>query len=336
MRYSKIYVSVWDDEKIRKLSLSAKVGYIYLCACPHGNSIGYFRLPISYIAVDLHVSISAATKVLKELENSGLILYNHDSSRVMIVSYLQWNGNTSPKTNGGMANIFDMLPEDRLDECFLKDAKRFCTPLFFERSRRAKEIMEQEGKNGEKRGIDGVSMGHARGIDGVCKGYRWCIDGASTDTDTDTDTDNRVTDNRNSKHYDSLRSSCSEPKIFVSEPDPESEAIEEIPTNRYGSVGEVFRVSQKLLDELQEAYPAVDVRAELKRIKSWSLANGSKRKTLRGMPRFLNLWMSKTQDRAGMPDRQFASRSALPESAVHTEEAWAGIKGGKIDFGGTA
>lgn len=136
------------------------------------------------------------------------------------------------------------------------------------------------------------------------------------------------------KYKDSIENFCSEPCKTASEPDPGSEAIEEIPTNRYGSVGEVFRVTQEFLDELQEAYPAVDVKAELKRLRSWSLANGSKRKTLGGMPRFINAWMAKTQDRTGMPERRAGGGSALPDSVIHTEEAWAGIKGGQLFVGG--
>ena len=50
---------------------------------------------------------------------------------------------------------------------------------------------------------------------------------------------------------------------------------------------------------LEETYPAVDVRAELRSMKAWSISNPKNRKTAQGMKAFINNWLKRDQDRAG-------------------------------------
>lgn len=49
----------------------------------------------------------------------------------------------------------------------------------------------------------------------------------------------------------------------------------------------------------KEAYPAVDVEQELKRMIAWLDNNPAKRKTRRGIERFINNWLARTQDSGG-------------------------------------
>ena len=48
-----------------------------------------------------------------------------------------------------------------------------------------------------------------------------------------------------------------------------------------------------------KAYPAVDVFQELRAMESWLDANPTKRKTKGGIKRFVNSWLSRSQDRGG-------------------------------------
>ena len=65
-------------------------------------------------------------------------------------------------------------------------------------------------------------------------------------------------------------------------------------------------------------YPAVDVPAELKRAAAWVESNPAHRKSERGMPRFLNAWMSRAQDSAIR--RAPASRWAPPTGSVKSHD----------------
>jgi len=60
-----------------------------------------------------------------------------------------------------------------------------------------------------------------------------------------------------------------------------------------------FCVVQSKIDEWSDSFPAVDVNAELKRMRAWLNANPTKKKTLRGIQRFIVTWLSKTQDMGG-------------------------------------
>ena len=51
----------------------------------------------------------------------------------------------------------------------------------------------------------------------------------------------------------------------------------------------------------QHAYPNVDVFAELNEMAAWCASNAKDRKTQRGMPRFVNGWLSRANKQGGSP-----------------------------------
>ena len=114
---------------------------------------------------------------------------------------------------------------------------------------------------------------------------------------------------------------CSEPskKPMASKPDgTDSEnAFIDIPTN----TGEPYYVSVAEVAEYKSLYPAVDVEQALRNMKGWSLSNASKRKTRKGMKRFINSWLAREQDRGG-------SRSSAPSSNTDRFAQFAQNRGG--------
>ena len=108
------------------------------------------------------------------------------------------------------------------------------------------------------------------------------------------------TNQNNSKQFKSeedkknLRSSCSE---LCESSEPAEPPVIKIPLND----GSEFPVYQKDIALWQETYQAVDVYQQLKEIRSWSDANPAKRKTQKGVRRFINMWLAKEQDKGGSP-----------------------------------
>ena len=51
----------------------------------------------------------------------------------------------------------------------------------------------------------------------------------------------------------------------------------------------------------QELYPAVHVEQEIRAMTGWLDANPTKRKTARGVKRFVNAWLARAQDKGGSP-----------------------------------
>lgn len=102
----------------------------------------------------------------------------------------------------------------------------------------------------------------------------------------------------------SQASSSSEPA------EPASEPPDVAPLMTFPTVGEAqeWHLTQPVVDTLATAFPHLDILAESRRALAWAETNPTKRKTPRGMPKFLNGWMERAQNsgRAG------PSRGARP------------------------
>lgn len=86
------------------------------------------------------------------------------------------------------------------------------------------------------------------------------------------------------------------PKTQISvEPQSVSQPVVEVPILG----GKVYGVSQEMVNEWSKAYPAVDVQAELQKMRVWAMSNPNMQKTSNGIPRFVNAWLSKAQNEAG-------------------------------------
>lgn len=60
-----------------------------------------------------------------------------------------------------------------------------------------------------------------------------------------------------------------------------------------------YDVPTDKIEMWEQTYPAVDVKAELRRMIAWLDSNPTKRKTRQGIGRFINNWLARTQDSGG-------------------------------------
>lgn len=58
-----------------------------------------------------------------------------------------------------------------------------------------------------------------------------------------------------------------------------------------------YPVYKEQVKEWSELYPAVDVMQELRKMKGWLTANPKRKKTRRGITRFITGWLAKEQDK---------------------------------------
>ena len=92
--------------------------------------------------------------------------------------------------------------------------------------------------------------------------------------------------------------------IVCSEPSDELKLEAEDPVEKpvfitiVSRTGEEVPVYTEMVEMWKEAYPAVDVEAQLREIKAWSKSNRTNRKSAGGMDKFINNWLSREQDRA--------------------------------------
>ncbi|TAM22382.1 MAG: hypothetical protein EPN60_16955 [Nevskiaceae bacterium] len=105
-------------------------------------------------------------------------------------------------------------------------------------------------------------------------------------------------------------------------------AVITIPTN----TGEEFPIYPPMVDEFSSAYPAVDVLSQLRAMRAWSVSNPTHRKTKSGMPRFINGWLSKEQNRP--PTARPSPPKAPPPKAFDQQDYLTGFRGERLAAGG--
>lgn len=101
----------------------------------------------------------------------------------------------------------------------------------------------------------------------------------------------------NLKHTGTTPIACSEPseELKLEAEDPVGKPVFITIVSR---TGEEVPVYTEMVEMWKEAYPAVDVEAQLREIKAWSKSNRTNRKSAGGMDKFINNWLSREQDRA--------------------------------------
>ena len=109
--------------------------------------------------------------------------------------------------------------------------------------------------------------------------------------DKRSDTDNISQGDSNNNEIEDTTSSA-ERSDDHSAPEP---TIFTLPLND----GSSYEVTQSEIDEYSELYPAVDVAQEIRGMIGWIKANPTRRKTRRGIKRFMNSWLSRAQDQGG-------------------------------------
>jgi|SRR5690625_102327 len=87
-------------------------------------------------------------------------------------------------------------------------------------------------------------------------------------------------------------------------PSPDSEDEIFIPLND----GSEHRVTLADIAEYEMAYPRIDVTAELRKARAWSIANPAQRKTPRGASKFVNGWLSRANEKGGGSVASLASQ----------------------------
>lgn len=83
----------------------------------------------------------------------------------------------------------------------------------------------------------------------------------------------------------------------------------------------VYNVPQEKIALWRETYPAVNVDQELRRMIAWLDSNPTKRKTRRGVERFINSWLARTQDSGGSKGGKEVS-AAVGNNVYNTDEGW--------------
>lgn len=72
-----------------------------------------------------------------------------------------------------------------------------------------------------------------------------------------------------------------------------------------------YGIIQSDIDEWSSLYPAVDILQELRKMKGWLDSNPSRRKTRKGIKRFITNWLAKEQDKGSLRTSNYNKPSTM-------------------------
>lgn len=111
MRYQKIAIRIWNDEKFNRLDMPAQHLFFYLLTSPHSNLIGMYVLKEGYALEDLKSSPKDYRKSLDKLIESGLISYDPENKIVLLKNYLKYNPITNKNQLSAAKRIVEEMPK---------------------------------------------------------------------------------------------------------------------------------------------------------------------------------------------------------------------------------
>jgi hypothetical protein len=293
-KFSQVTPSFWTGKTGRELRqeepLTSLIA-LYLITSPGSNMIGLYYLPIGTIAHDIGCGFEGASKGLQRLSQLDFSSYDDETEFIFVHEMAKYQIGESIK------------PDDRKHKWVIDEWLKCCNYSllckFFDRYGEPFRIPRERL---ESRGIEGASKGHRRGI---TRG----IEGAHT-RDGDGDGDGNGEETTRSctepeKAPASAPSGCEQLSLLEELTKAEEPPPQKAPSSPASP--EVFRlpclgpetsraITQDEVDSWREAYPGVDVMAELRKMKVWLEANRAKRKTHRGIPAFAVKWLGKAQD----------------------------------------
>ena len=143
----------------------------------------------------------------------------------------------------------------------------------------------------EKRKVAGSKGGKARAEKQAKQANaKFAKQSQAKQADNDSDSEN-VNDSENDSDKKYI---CAEP-LQVSPPEPEEPPVISFILNDKSQ----YPIRQAQVDEWSGLYPAVDIMQELRKMDGWLNVNPCKRKTARGILRFVNGWLAREQDKGG-------------------------------------
>ncbi len=130
MRYQKIEVVIWNDEKFINLSQEARYLFLYILTSPHSNALGIYVLPKAYICEDLKWSAKQLGKPFSELLSKEIILYDETTRLVFIKNHLRHNPLENENQTKAAIKIIKELPKSPLIKGLSEGlGKQFHKPL---------------------------------------------------------------------------------------------------------------------------------------------------------------------------------------------------------------
>ena len=272
--YSKIDSMFWRDQKNRKLSDDGKLLFLYLLTCPHRSSIGLYYLPEQYVASDIKWTLERVQKGFKELLQNGCIKYDKDNEIVFIKNFLRYNSFENSNQIRGALKYLITLP----DTVFLSDLIEVIKMGYEDCSKDKSQDFKKALETLMTTLAERVRNTVAYNSNSNSSLYLNTFAPSSNDSTPDENTPELVpNDEEEPEEYAEV---LQEPPLIM------------LPLND----GKEYPITTSMAEEWQQLYQATNVVTELRKMRGWLLADPARRKTKRGILRFVTNWLSRAQD----------------------------------------
>ena len=99
----------WRSRKLKGASDATKLLCVYLIACPHGNSVGMFHMPMAYIQADLGWTDKEVSIQVSELVSRRVLEFDSEHDLMRFVGWWQHNPIDNGKHAAAVVRIFEEL-----------------------------------------------------------------------------------------------------------------------------------------------------------------------------------------------------------------------------------
>jgi hypothetical protein len=114
-----------------------------------------------------------------------------------------------------------------------------------------------------------------------------------------------------------MRAFVSHPDQGIKSPYVRTQMMLEIQFPVVNSKGPLWTVTPEMMMDWQQDFPHLDIEKEVRKARAWCVANVQKRKTARGMPKFLVGWFMRAEG-TGTMERRVQQRRDIPKADVFT------------------
>lgn len=263
--YCKVSPRLWTGSLGKRLRGDAQAQALaaYLVSGPHANMIGLYHLPVGYIELDLGWTAKAAAKALRRLASEGFIRYDEEHERVWVVEHARIEFGDGMK-----------LGDNRIKGIHGQLADHSNSAL----------VEEFVGRYGRAFHLDAEALRSpsADPFEAPSEGL------ANQEQDQEQDQE------QEREQEVPTRPEPAAPASGRSEDESPDLVVMEFPVIANGEIPWCLRGSK--LAEYADTFPHLDVGPELRRARQWLIDNPAKRKTPKGMPKFLFGWLERRQN----------------------------------------
>lgn len=165
MRYRKISVQIWNDEKFRSLSDQGKLAFLYILTHPHMTGIGAMRATRAGLIAELGWDAESVTERVPERVTEtlsegfnepfekGLLKADWSACLVVAPNFLKHNPPENPNVVRGWVSILDTIPECDLQREYFQYVKGFLKGLGEPFAKPFPEPFPQPFPNGMPKGM---------------------------------------------------------------------------------------------------------------------------------------------------------------------------------------